>query len=49
VDRFVTAGRPTSALRQAIGVVGITDVDPAAGFLFLEVTFQTERGVSLIQ
>jgi len=46
VDSFVTSGRPARALRQSVGVIGITNEDPTAGSLLLEVTLEAKRGVS---
>ena len=49
VDRFVTAGRPARALGEAIGVIGIANVNFSVKFLFLEMTLEAEIGVSLRQ
>jgi hypothetical protein len=43
MDRFMTAGRPTRRLRQAVRVIGIPNENPAGGGLLLEMTLQTER------
>jgi hypothetical protein len=49
VDRFVASGRPTGALRQPIGMIGIANENPAAHFLFLEVTLQTQGLVAFVE
>src|SRR5215471_6462585 len=47
MDGFMAAGRPAGTLRQTSGVIGIADVNPAAGLLFLEVALQAEDCASL--
>ena len=49
MDGFVAAGRPAGALRQPRGVIGIADEDSVALLLLLEVAFQTECLVALIE
>jgi len=46
MDSLVTSGRPARALRQTVGMIGITNEDPAAGGLLLEVTLEAKRRVS---
>ena len=41
--------RPTRALWQTIGVIGIADENSSAGFLFLEVTLQAQRCVAFVE
>jgi hypothetical protein len=49
MDRFVTTGRPTCRLRQAVRVIGIPNENPAVDGLLLEMTFQTERRAAFRQ
>lgn len=45
----MTAGRPTRALWQSVGVVGIANENSAVGLLFLEMALQTQGRIALSQ
>lgn len=45
----MAAGRPASALRQPVGVVGIANENSAVGLLFLEMALQTQGRIALSQ
>jgi hypothetical protein len=46
---FVAASRPTRPLLQKIRVIDVSDENGAGYFLLLEMAFQTQRSVALIQ
>jgi hypothetical protein len=47
VDGFVTAGGPAGSLREAIGVIRISNKNSTVDLLLLEVAFQAEGGAAL--
>lgn len=49
VDRLMTSSRPAGSLGQPGCVIGVPDKNSAVGFLFLEMTLQTKRLISLVQ
>src|SRR6266536_6725175 len=48
VNGFVTARRPTRALRQEVGVIGVSDKYSAGLCLLLEVALQAKRCVAFV-
>jgi len=46
---FMAAGGPTRALLQKIRVIDVSDENVPGCSLFLEMAFQTERGVAFIE
>src|ERR1051326_3909810 len=49
VDGFVATGGPARALRQTRGVIAVADEDAAVARLLLEMAFQAERRIALVQ
>ena len=46
---FMAASRPTRSLLQEARVIDVSDENVPGGSLFLEMAFQTERGVAFVQ